>query len=454
VLTPILLLVLLLLLVLIQDKLPRHSKRTAQQPTALRATFNTSACIIHVPISHLWVRTDPSVLSSLLAAFGKLPEACYMHVYVKSQHVNLVKEQVKQTNVAVLPDLLLTDWLERYILHPAIIPEEPIEHAHNTYRQLHAAVPVILTTHSILLLNESCQLHPKALILARDLYQQLTTSSSSSTLLGVALQSSTFDLDTLGYEPSLMMLQDNRSLYTLQQPASGGMMLQLPLVINFLSWFQARQQVLALGRLSALSALQHSRAWRDYMTEFQRTLLYLPLQGGGLVECPLGTQSFVTSAQVAELQTWTPALTMDVLPVYNAAKRYLHTDANTLYARDAAMFGQCTLVITVYKRHEHIADFIGFYHHAVVLSAIVVVWNAIDQPLPALDLKAYRVPIILEQETVNSINNRFKPRASLKTDCIINMDDDWRMPHQVTLYDRVLSIQADAIVDDGCSWYD
>lgn len=31
---------------------------------------------------------------------------------------------------------------------------------------------------------------------------------------------------------------------------------------------------------------------------------------------------------------------------------------------------------------------------------------------------------------VNSLNNRFYPHKEIKTDCIINMDDDWDMPYE------------------------
>eukprot|EP00730_Choanoeca_flexa_P020334 TRINITY_DN9936_c0_g1_i2.p1 TRINITY_DN9936_c0_g1~~TRINITY_DN9936_c0_g1_i2.p1 ORF type:complete len:674 (+),score=115.49 TRINITY_DN9936_c0_g1_i2:28-2049(+) len=407
-------------------------------------------CSIHVPLGHLHESQQAwGVIAAVAASFQLLNlDDCSLQLYATHKQ----REQLHGDRSLGHRVRLMTDNDFRALLSSNAIPvasvhgDDQMQHANQVFHQMRDELPTSMSNHFVLLLSDDCVLQLNALQLSWQLLSQLgiiskhnrdladNSTLSLPTILGVALHSSTFDLDTLGYNPTLSALLDDSKFYTLQQPTRPAMLLRMPMVLNYLGWFVARQQQLSLPRLPAPDALRNMRAWQAYMTEFQRTLLYFPSDHGELVDCPRYTTAVVRSSHVNVLKAKIDSVSPARLPVYNAGKQPLHYGVETLYARDAVMLRKCTLVITVYERYQHIADFIKFYHHALVLRAIVVVWNAIQQPLPSLPQQAYRVPVTVVQQSVNSINNRFAPRDVIATDCIINMDDDWRMPHQVLFF--------------------
>jgi len=124
-----------------------------------------------------------------------------------------------------------------------------------------------------------------------------------------------------------------------------------------------------------------------------------------------------------------PQLDLATTPSFNGA--LLANGAKTTPHKkiDMAPAAQCTMILTVYDRYKDIEDRLLWYHTMLYLRAIYVVWNKIDIPVPKVDATKYRIPVLFAKQEVNSMNNRFRPHDFIQTDCIVNMDDDWNMPH-------------------------
>ncbi|KAI8812101.1 glycosyl transferase family 64 domain-containing protein [Cladochytrium replicatum] len=91
---------------------------------------------------------------------------------------------------------------------------------------------------------------------------------------------------------------------------------------------------------------------------------------------------------------------------------------------------RCTMVLTVFDRISLIQERLQFYHTLKILAAIVVIWNNPKAPPPEdVTSRSYDIPVYFLQQSKNSLNNRFIPQEKIVTDCIINMDDDWNIPH-------------------------
>ncbi|KAJ3091777.1 Exostoses (Multiple)-like 3 [Quaeritorhiza haematococci] len=126
---------------------------------------------------------------------------------------------------------------------------------------------------------------------------------------------------------------------------------------------------------------------------------------------------------------------MDELLVFNAKFKRLDNYTVMRVGVDVTTFDKCTLILTVFDRYKTITDRLDWYHNLRILDAIVVIWNNIDVEPPVIPAKKYKVPVRILKQSVNSLNNRFRPYPdAIKTDCIINMDDDWNMPHEHLLY--------------------
>ena len=87
----------------------------------------------------------------------------------------------------------------------------------------------------------------------------------------------------------------------------------------------------------------------------------------------------------------------------------------------------CTLVITVFDREKYLRERLDFYHTHPNFKSIVVVWNNVDKTPPTLDASQYLIPIYILKQAENSLNNRFRPRRQIDTECVVNMDDDWNV---------------------------
>jgi hypothetical protein len=116
----------------------------------------------------------------------------------------------------------------------------------------------------------------------------------------------------------------------------------------------------------------------------------------------------------------------DLIPSYDPSLK-LHEGGPPI-AVDAGDIGSCTLVMTVFDRRDQMVDRLMWYQPLLCLRAIVVVWNAVGFEPPAIDNAAFRVPVVVERQAVNSLNNRWRPRRSVNTECVINVDDDWNAP--------------------------
>ena len=108
--------------------------------------------------------------------------------------------------------------------------------------------------------------------------------------------------------------------------------------------------------------------------------------------------------------------------------------SSTAMRRHSTPTKVCTMVLTVYERHDSIVDRLLFYETLPAIKHIVVVWNYMLKPPPSLPTDRFLVPVYFEPQTFNSMNNRFMPRRIIDTDCVINMDDDWNMPHDLIQY--------------------
>lgn len=277
--------------------------------------------------------------------------------------------------------------------------------------------------------------------------------TAEATLSGISLAPPTHDAAAgVGYAPMATDFRSDPSEpYTLQQPQRWGGFLCLGHAVRFLEWYRWRQPAVGLpAAASPLARLADPRALILAMTELQSTLVYSPPSVSvHLVELPPALTGRLAGAPLpwpalnvpptpwpwSQLAAMIRAVSVARLPVYNMALTFLHRGAGRLYARDGEIVGSCTLLMTVYDRHEDVRARIVFYHSALCLRAIHIVWNAVGQPVPAgLDGRYFRIPVTLEVQARNSMNNRFRPHPAIATDCVLNMDDDWNMPHQVMFF--------------------
>ncbi|GIZ49327.1 hypothetical protein CKM354_001235900 [Cercospora kikuchii] len=88
-----------------------------------------------------------------------------------------------------------------------------------------------------------------------------------------------------------------------------------------------------------------------------------------------------------------------------------------------------TIVSPTYRRLETLPQFLDNYANGNLssLRKIVLLWNDIENdPPPSFlgTLDTYRVPVVLEQRHINSLNQRFHPTEHVKTNCVFSVDDD------------------------------
>ena len=79
-----------------------------------------------------------------------------------------------------------------------------------------------------------------------------------------------------------------------------------------------------------------------------------------------------------------------------------------------------TVIIPTYKRVELLKRILENYCKlSSQIDSVIVVWNNIQEPIPDT-LKYFKcsIPVHLKQETVNSLNNRFKPFPEIRTEGI------------------------------------
>ena len=122
-------------------------------------------------------------------------------------------------------------------------------------------------------------------------------------------------------------------------------------------------------------------------------------------------------------------------PVYDGGGVYQkrHTIAQ-IWPDDTSMMQHCTLVMTVYSRVRGLVARLRYYHSLSCIAGIVVIWNNPENAPPAIRPTDFMVPVNIIRESVNSMNNRLKPRKEIKTDCVIYVDDDVNMARNVLNY--------------------
>ncbi|GAA5912958.1 hypothetical protein JCM8208_002414 [Rhodotorula glutinis] len=90
----------------------------------------------------------------------------------------------------------------------------------------------------------------------------------------------------------------------------------------------------------------------------------------------------------------------------------------------------CTLVVNVFSRPTTVAESLRHYAHTSSITHIVLLWagpaeaNETDLAVAA---GTTRLSLVVPPST--SLNWRFYPWPEIRTECVISMDDDWRMPH-------------------------
>ncbi|GAA98239.1 glycosyltransferase family 64 protein [Mixia osmundae IAM 14324] len=129
----------------------------------------------------------------------------------------------------------------------------------------------------------------------------------------------------------------------------------------------------------------------------------------------------------------TPSLAQ--LPIYSPQFAQLNSLHDLTGGEDeVSSFDKCTMIMTVYSRNATIIDRLRHYHSLPYLGQIVVIWQNLEAPLPHITESEFNVPIAFLPMQRNSMNNRFVNHPEIKHSCIVNMDDDFDMPHEHLKY--------------------
>eukprot|EP01147_Barroeca_monosierra_P004131 gene4131-65_t len=276
-------------------------------------------------------------------------------------------------------------------------------------------------------------------------------SSLLDTILGLSLSNPSFEKRLLQYTPLYPEMHSKYVFYTLQHSQAVGGLYFLPNLATYVRWFEARCQVLPFPCLpenpdhedsypdffnSGLAALFNLEVGVYHMmTEMSQTMIYPPFAMNDTI-FHAQMDSFSLPVFFEKLNTHLKEATLSELAVYNARRSYLHNEPHRLFARDTELFDRCTMIITVYDRYKDIVNRLLFYHSSMNLRNIIIVWNAVSIPPPDIPDQHFRIPILVVPQTRNSMNNRFYPPQNIASisDCIVNMDDDWNMPHQLLFH--------------------
>ena len=288
------------------------------------------------------------------------------------------------------------------------------------------------------------------------------------TFAGLSLGSATFEQRTRGYKSQLPQHPASTNFYTLQQPQARGGLYSAIALSQFLRWYEARCHVLPqlpctwptagespqadgragsapagiVPRETAVLALLHmEQALFLMMAELKLTVVYPPPMWEDWLLEPPRPGATARPLPPAQLVDQIRRVAPSRLAVYNSRRSFLHYGPARLYARDTEVMDRCTMVITVFDRHEDVLNHLAFYHTSLNLRSIVVVWNAVEHTPPTIQPDTFWTPVDILRQEVNSMNNRFRPLtahghvlSNAPSDCIVNMDDDWNMPHQVLFH--------------------
>ncbi|KAK9895613.1 glycosyltransferase family 64 protein [Cystobasidium minutum MCA 4210] len=96
-------------------------------------------------------------------------------------------------------------------------------------------------------------------------------------------------------------------------------------------------------------------------------------------------------------------------------------------SKEALIQDKYSIIISTYSRIEHLHHFLGRTANGSLpnLDAVFIAWGlgAVDPP-EWLDLQKYKVPVYLERARVNSLTERFRKPANMRTEAGLWIDDD------------------------------
>lgn len=257
-------------------------------------------------------------------------------------------------------------------------------------------------------------------------------------VVGLSIGPLNYDWVRPGYQPRGLP-GPVRDYHWLQQPQINGGLYPWQTWDRLNEWQQSKLQAGVAGRLFDMT---DDSATGTFYSLWKSTFLrYLLESGSGVVYLPptalLAMPLFsapglaLVSSDATIFPISSPLLSPHD-PFFNDA---LTAGAN-IGTLDTSEYGTCTMILTVYNRYTTFIDRIRFFETLLVLHSIVVIWNAVEHEIPDLSGQIFRIPVIILPQASNSLNNRFFPHQQIETDCIINMDDDWNMPHSL-LYHAV-----------------
>ena len=94
---------------------------------------------------------------------------------------------------------------------------------------------------------------------------------------------------------------------------------------------------------------------------------------------------------------------------------------------------QFTVVFMTYKRHNLVKDAVAMFRGVRELHRVVIVWNDLGRDPETVDeLREVRLDdgdaasVVVVRPHANSLNNRLVPYDIIKTECVMQLDDDTR----------------------------
>lgn len=124
-------------------------------------------------------------------------------------------------------------------------------------------------------------------------------------------------------------------------------------------------------------------------------------------------------ANFGSLQVYPPLSSLEVYTMQHQPLE--HVNLLPRGTEHVESFDKCTMIMTVYSRVETFLDRIKHYHTLDRLGQILIVWNNVDNPPPAIPTDDYHIPVEILEMDRNSLNNRFYPWPQIKYSCIISM---------------------------------
>ncbi|KAI6231615.1 Exostosin-2 [Aphelenchoides besseyi] len=84
-----------------------------------------------------------------------------------------------------------------------------------------------------------------------------------------------------------------------------------------------------------------------------------------------------------------------------------------------------TVVMPSFRRDKQLRYTLKMLNGSRFLDSVIVLWNDIARPIPIDLIPIISVPIYVVNASVNSLNTRFLPFDLIRTEAILNMDDDF-----------------------------